>query len=851
MLNPGLYQETHWRFAIAFVATDGTPRDMSGREWLAKMYASDGSVAFIWRQTGALTTEGLIDVTDEATGIIVLDAALSRHDDVVPGPYSWTLYDVTSSADPIYMANGRAVVGGPGGSRTLFQLIEIFDDDIIGEVVTGFGITKLSQIDIPNVRDWSVRGDNSNDDRANIQRAADESLALYFPSKYNYIVDGGLTIRNGAQWYGPAGLGNTATTAVEGVPKLRFVGTATAGISNKNPAANLLYVTIHNLSMIFEGTYTWMWDFRNIIGCTFSHCRLDTASNTIGGIHSQRIAARATWVNQFTQMEVHLPQDTSIARPLDLDISDSSIIGGHFSGGLGAIMRGAGGMISAVRFDLSGPTGAGLTISHDRYSGYSQWNVVGCFIEENAQYGILVDGDAYDAHPTNAILCNITSNIFWNTGGAIANIKLLNATGAILEGPNIKGNIHSLPEGPLYVLKHVDYDRTRWAGVNFDDKHRGSVGRSQLIGSGRSAQPVLLLGQSTTLTTDATTTVGADIPLATITVPAKTLQAGDIVEVDVDWVMTSSTNNKIVRVTFGGTIYTGFVIASAGTVGASTRTRIAIVSSTSQKGLGANFAGSGSTTSARVTSTVDLDSDVNIVLSIQRATASELIGIENYKMLLHRKGVTTIPAVFPYPGTIVDIDFINLQQFWGGALKTPGDFTTYALNGSTFDGFGLAPTATVDITLALAAAGFTPPGTLVAQLYPTSIPTGAIRRPVELHDGSTNNRVSFHQVLTNGNLNPVVIASGVTQAATSTLFALNTMHGAGISFQTDDVLFSRDGITLAEDTDGATIPPLTTMQIGKGIDANTQFAGKIARILLFGAVLSQDELDDVTTTLGG
>lgn len=123
MSNPGLYQETHWRFGVLFVFDD-VAQDMSGREWFAELFARDGSSAFKWRSSGAGSDEGTIDKSLDAQGIVVLDATLEQHAAVPQGkPYTWTIYDVSDPDEPIYMGNGRAFIGVPGATRTIFEAL--------------------------------------------------------------------------------------------------------------------------------------------------------------------------------------------------------------------------------------------------------------------------------------------------------------------------------------------------------------------------------------------------------------------------------------------------------------------------------------------------------------------------------------------------------------------------------------------------------------------------------------------------------------------------------------------------------------------------------------------------------
>jgi len=138
MPNPGSYQETHWRFAILFKGANDAIVDLSGRSWLAEMFALDGSSVFKWKSVGAITGEGTIDTASASTGVIVLDATEAQHAAVPAGVhYTWTLYDITTPSDPVYMANGEAFVGVPGATRTVFRIVETFGNTLVGEMLVG------------------------------------------------------------------------------------------------------------------------------------------------------------------------------------------------------------------------------------------------------------------------------------------------------------------------------------------------------------------------------------------------------------------------------------------------------------------------------------------------------------------------------------------------------------------------------------------------------------------------------------------------------------------------------------------------------------------------------------------
>lgn len=209
---------------------------------------------------------------------------------------------------------------------------------------------------------------------------------------------------------------------------------------------------------------------------------------------------------------------------------------------------------------------------------------------------------------------------------------------------------------------------------------------------------------------------------------------------------------------------------------------------------------------------------------------------------------TAAPVWLPYTGAAIDLDFVAQKYWWGGAEKTTADFTTYALNGSTFDATGLTPSATIDVTLALAGLGTFIPGALAAALTMASAPPSG-RHFVALDDGTTTERISFTATVTpqlsvqiyDGNVNQT--NSPLTGAG-----ALATRHGTALSYATNDIKMSANGTTTTQDV-VATMPTVTTLRIGKLASGATNPVGAIARVVVFTAVKTQAELNALSTAL--
>lgn len=137
--NPGLYDETQWNFAIQFNDADGVGLDLSGRENLrCVFYDTNGAAVFTFTGGSPSQHDGSIDLTESATGRVLLQATTEQHS-LVPEsrPYTWTLYDDETTGNPFYLANGTAYVGRPGEKTTSFRVLNSYPGSIAGAVVVG------------------------------------------------------------------------------------------------------------------------------------------------------------------------------------------------------------------------------------------------------------------------------------------------------------------------------------------------------------------------------------------------------------------------------------------------------------------------------------------------------------------------------------------------------------------------------------------------------------------------------------------------------------------------------------------------------------------------------------------
>lgn len=175
------------------------------------------------------------------------------------------------------------------------------------------------------------------------------------------------------------------------------------------------------------------------------------------------------------------------------------------------------------------------------------------------------------------------------------------------------------------------------AGSNSGKIYRVTdAGNALFVSDGTSWKPVggvaLLAASGASASTPASST--ANETLATVTVPAGVMGANGQLEIFTLWTVTTSANNKTVRVNFGGTDFLAGVWTTQ--VSSQFYTNIANRNAAnSQKGMNAATSTVfGGTTSAHATASVDTTAAVSLTLKAQCANAADTITLEKYSVKL-------------------------------------------------------------------------------------------------------------------------------------------------------------------------------------------------------------------------
>lgn len=198
---------------------------------------------------------------------------------------------------------------------------------------------------------------------------------------------------------------------------------------------------------------------------------------------------------------------------------------------------------------------------------------------------------------------------------------------------------------------------------------------------------------------------------------------------------------------------------------------------------------------------------------------------------------------FPYPRSIVHLDFIGQRYWWNGRQRQTANFTTFTLGNGKLDQSGLTPGSTTDISIATSGIGTLVPGAYLVTVRQNSAPAGTLA-VFGLDDGTTTNRVTCSQTTT-PSLNLTVVTGNVSQCSIGTgavVSATNRYFNTAASYQTNLFDCSSNGHLGTQDTAGS-LPTVTTLRVARlSSGGGSETTGSIAAIVLFDSPRTPPEL---------
>lgn len=160
-----------------------------------------------------------------------------------------------------------------------------------------------------------------------------------------------------------------------------------------------------------------------------------------------------------------------------------------------------------------------------------------------------------------------------------------------------------------------------------------SVGNGLALASGSLSASAIVIAQSAVASPITGTTT--ETTLATITVPANVMGANGRIEITTMWSTTNSANNKTLRVKFGSLTMQSIVM----TTNASIQVTAIIANrnnTASQVASPNSSTGTGATTNAVQTASIDTTAAVTILITGQLANTGETITLEAYSVKLFK-----------------------------------------------------------------------------------------------------------------------------------------------------------------------------------------------------------------------
>lgn len=474
-----------------------------------------------------------------------------------------------------------------------------------------------------SVADYGVTSNDGTDDTTAMQAALNACNAVYLPpgTKYNLS---NLVLDTDNQLYSDTTRG-PADGGLSSAPILVF-NLASSGSAISASGTSISDMSLSGFDMIIStANYDNFIELPTTSGVRFSNIKMYTTQTAVGGIVvAKNDPGDNSWTMELDNVQVRLP-DAATAYALDVDVSDSHVIGSSFTGGRGSIFRGAGQVrIVGGRFDRSND--CGITLSKENEAA-GIYNIVGNEIEENTDGGICINADADDGLTSDDYMFSIVGNGFRDYA-ASSEIVLTNATGSVMHGGVISGNSFTAVTSP----NPISYDPARWLGL--------SVGaNSQLNGINQPNNYLdddflpspLVLAQSAVAVSHTGNT--SETTLASVTIPSGAIGPNGRVRVNTTWTRnTGGAGNTTARVYFGATAYTDVPVS---TTNQTFRFQTEIAnrnSASSQVGASANYLGFGQTTAAKVTSSIDTTAAVTLSIKGLLANPGDTITLESYSV---------------------------------------------------------------------------------------------------------------------------------------------------------------------------------------------------------------------------
>lgn len=288
-----------------------------------------------------------------------------------------------------------------------------------------------------NCKWFGAKGDGIANDTSPFVEALAETQIVFVP-KGAYILDPNFSIPNGVKLFGePSSGASTGAFSSWDDSRIVFSGSGAAGFKNASPTVAVMHAAMQDLVIESEvgSDIDYLIDLNGALDFQFENLRIENRSTVGGGLRSNQIGSDPTWLNTLLNVQIRVP-DSSDKYALDIDWSDSTIVAGAYTGGLGSRYRGPGNLHAlGVMFDRGNSSGAGLILKKTTTSN-GQINVTGCSFDDNPGAGLILD---LSASPGGTVYAPTISACGFRNNSAPHDIIVIPHASDVITGPTITG----------------------------------------------------------------------------------------------------------------------------------------------------------------------------------------------------------------------------------------------------------------------------------------------------------------------------------------------------------------------------------------------------------------------------
>lgn len=280
----------------------------------------------------------------------------------------------------------------------------------------------------------------------------------------DFYLNSTIRLRDGTFIRGTTTSGVTWTDDDDGVissyggeSRLIFVGSYFAAFDS-TPAQPLLHGAFTDLSIMIgvDENIERIFNVHGMLGWTFQGIRMENNSGTNpGGFYADQVGSNPTWLNRLFDTEIRI-KDASGNRTFSAPWTDSCIIGCAFTGGSGAYYYGDGNFAVIGGIYDRAAAGAAAWIVDKLTPSSTSIKFIGCDIDINDGYGIIVSAQNSPSGDFFGILINACH--FRAQPTSTGDILFVDNATTKMTGMVVSNNTFSVSGVPHIILNYGRWD---------------------------------------------------------------------------------------------------------------------------------------------------------------------------------------------------------------------------------------------------------------------------------------------------------------------------------------------------------------------------------------------------------